>query len=371
MGQKLNKMHIICQKNINQVSLMQGGTMYKNLRKKILLTTIIASSSLFANYYSQKENTTKIDKQQVNTNLYMQNKSSNSLIGIAQVTTNGSKLNVRENANLNSPIVSKVNNKDYLEIYSETTNWYYVKYSKNKTGYISKNYSILASKSIKKVNANSLNIRKGPSTNYAKIGTLTKNTEIGVLLLTNSWAKIVYDGNKIGYVSNNYLSDNYSQKYSKFSINTKDYKQFDSRWANKKLGNSSKTFKSSGCAVTALSIMESYRTKKDITPYDYSKTLKFTSSGALYWPTTTYNVSSSISNPLTTIYNTLKKGQPIMVGLKDKSGNQHYVVVYGFTGGNTLSSNSFLIRDPGSSSRTKLNELLAIKPIYYKIITIK
>lgn len=315
MGQKLNKMHIICQKNINQVSLMQGGTMYKNLRKKILLTTIIASSSLFANYYSQKENTTKIDKQQVNTNLYMQNKSSNSLIGIAQVTTNGSKLNVRENANLNSPIVSKVNNKDYLEIYSETTNWYYVKYSKNKTGYISKNYSILASKSIKKVNANSLNIRKGPSTNYAKIGTLTKNTEIGVLLLTNSWAKIVYDGNKIGYVSNNYLSDNYSQKYS--------------------------------------------------------KTLKFTSSGALYWPTTTYNVSSSISNPLTTIYNTLKKGQPIMVGLKDKSGNQHYVVVYGFTGGNTLSSNSFLIRDPGSSSRTKLNELLAIKPIYYKIITIK
>lgn len=160
MGQKLNKMHIICQKNINQVSLMQGGTMYKNLRKKILLTTIIASSSLFANYYSQKENTTKIDKQQVNTNLYMQNKSSNSLIGIAQVTTNGSKLNVRENANLNSPIVSKVNNKDYLEIYSETTNWYYVKYSKNKTGYISKNYSILASKSIKKVNANSLNIRK-------------------------------------------------------------------------------------------------------------------------------------------------------------------------------------------------------------------
>ena len=82
-------------------------------------------------------------------------------------------------------------------------------------------------------------------------------------------------------------------------------------------------------------------------------------------------ISSSISNPLTTIYNTLKKGQPIMVGLKDKSGNQHYVVVYGFTGGNTLSSNSFLIRDPGSSSRTKLNELLAIKPIYYKIITIK
>ena len=54
MGQKLNKMRIICQKNINQVSLMQGGTMYKNLRKKILLITIIASSSLFANYYSRK-----------------------------------------------------------------------------------------------------------------------------------------------------------------------------------------------------------------------------------------------------------------------------------------------------------------------------
>ena len=108
MGQKLNKMHIICQKNTNQVSLMQGGTMYKNLRKKILLTTIIASSSLFANYYSQKENTTKIDKQQVNTNLYMQNKSSNSLIGIAQVTTNGSKLNVREN------VLSKMGKKSLM-----------------------------------------------------------------------------------------------------------------------------------------------------------------------------------------------------------------------------------------------------------------
>ena len=50
-----------------------------------------------------------------------------------------------------------------------------------------------------------LNVRKGPSTSYAKIAKLSKGTEVTVISTSNGWSKIK-SGNTTGYVSSEYLS---------------------------------------------------------------------------------------------------------------------------------------------------------------------
>ncbi len=87
--------------------------------------------------------------------------------------------------------------------------WIKVKYN-SKTGYVYKNYISAASSStstsVRYVNSSSgLNVRKGPSTSYAKITTLTNGTKVTVISTSNGWSKIT-SGSITGYVSNQYLS---------------------------------------------------------------------------------------------------------------------------------------------------------------------
>ena len=57
---------------------------------------------------------------------------------------------------------------------------------------------------MKVYNTSSLNIRKGPGTKYAKIGTVYNNNVLEVIEISNGWAKINYK-NGIGYCSAKYL----------------------------------------------------------------------------------------------------------------------------------------------------------------------
>ena len=93
---------------------------------------------------------------------------------------------------------------------SESGNWTKVQYN-SKTGYICSDY-------LKKESSNSnttntmyvtasagLNLRKGPSTSYAVIKTLSKGTEVTVISSSNGWSKVSVGGVS-GYVSSDYLS---------------------------------------------------------------------------------------------------------------------------------------------------------------------
>lgn len=55
------------------------------------------------------------------------------------------------------------------------------------------------------VNGNSLNVRKGPSTNSEKIGSLPRGAKVKVISDSNGWSKIKYNDG-IGYVSSEYLA---------------------------------------------------------------------------------------------------------------------------------------------------------------------
>ena len=111
--------------------------------------------------------------------------------------------------------------------------------------------------------------------------------------------------------------------------------------------------------------MESYRTSKTIYPDAMSKQLSYSSSGNLYWPSH-YTVVTQSSGYLGTIYNLLRQGKPVLFGAKNASGGQHWVVVTGYNGGSSLTASGFTIHDPGSNSRTTLQQFLNNYPNFYK-----
>ncbi len=286
--------------------------------------------------------------------------------GIVSVTTG--KLNVRKTASINSSVLVSLPKGSYITLISNSGNWYYVEYADGKYGYCHKNYIKLDSGKTATVSTNStsLNVRSGAGISYAIKDTVSKGDIVIILSTSGSWSKVLYDGVKTGYVSSQYLSTSTtSSTLKKISLNVPDFKQTDSRWANVKIGTSGKTIGKIGCATTGIAMMESYRTGTTIYPDAMSKKLTYTSSGSVYWPSH-YTAVTSSSGYLSKIYQKLKEGKPVLLGAKNSSGTQHWVVITGFTGGNSLSASGFTINDPGTKYRTTLQQFLNEYPTFYK-----
>lgn len=284
----------------------------------------------------------------------------------ARANTDGYNLNVRQSTSINSAIVAKISDNSYFTIISSSGDWYYVEYKENKFGYVHKDYVSKISTNTMQVDTDgaNLNARTGPSTSYIIFDKISDNDYVIVLSNSNGWAKILFEGNKIGYVSTSYLS-NTSYTYPKISLNVPSYKQYDQRWANMPIGNSGKTFKQIGCVTTGMAMIESYRRGSTITPLYMESISNYTTDGSFYWPSR-YQFYTAGSY-LTKLYSLLKLGKPVLIGAKNYNGGQHWVVVYGYKGSNSLSASNFLIHDPGSSSRTTLNQFFNSYPNFYKL----
>lgn len=206
------------------------------------------------------------------------------------------------------------------------------------------------------VNANGgLRVREGRGTQYAKLITIPNGTKIEVSDVQSNWGKVTYAG-YTGYVSMDFISLTGSTDTSSgILLNVTDMKQYDSRWKSVKLGKSGKTIGSIGCAVTSLAMAESYRTNSTITPKEMANKLSFTSGGALYWPSNYKKYAGS--NYLQKLSDLLSEGKPVLICGLTNSDGQHWVVVKGYNGAG-LSASNFTINDPGSSSRTTLQDFL-------------
>lgn len=294
-----------------------------------------------------------------------------SYVYAGKADTDGANLNVRASSSVSSGILGKISDNSYFSIISSNGSWYYVEYKENKYGYVHKDYVEIVSTNTKRVNTDgaNLNARTGPSTSYLAFEKISDDDYVVVLSTANGWSRVLFEGNKIGYVSNNYLSGsstNSSYKYPSKSLNVINYKQFDSRWAYETIGSSGKTFKQIGCLTTAMAIVESYRRGTTITPLAMESQLSYTSDGSMYWPSR-YSFHTTKSSYLSKMYTLLSSGKPVIIGAKNSNGTQHWVVVYGYNGSNTLSASNFLIRDPGSSSRSTLQQFLNSYPNFYKL----
>lgn len=148
-----------------------------------------------------------------------------------------------------------------------------------------------------------------------------------------------------------------TDRQTKWLQGVPNWKQYDSRWASIKL--STKTISQVGCALTSLSMAESYRLKTSITPAAMRQRVSFTGNN-LYWPSNYYTMSSSLNLKL--IYQTLQAGKPVIVGAQKADGGWHWVTVVGY--GNLdpakLTASMFYINDPNSTSRTNLQQFLNV-----------
>lgn len=282
------------------------------------------------------------------------------------VTTVSGALNVRASASTGAAVVASLRKGSHITLISKSGSWWKVEYGKGQYGYCHANYITIIEGSPVTVatQSGSLNVRSGAGTSYAKAASLAKGETVIRLSTSGGWSRVLYHGTKTGYVSAQYLSSGTSSGNSAVSLKIPSFKQTDSRWANVQIGSSGKTMAKIGCATTAIAMMESYRTGTTIYPDAMSKKLSYTSSGSVYWPSNYVTVTNS-SGYLSGIYQQLKQGKPVLFGAKNANGGQHWVVITGFTGGSLATAN-FTVNDPGSNSRTNLQQFLNAYPTFYK-----
>ena len=284
------------------------------------------------------------------------------------VTLTSGNLNVRSGRSVSSSAVAKLADGSYITLISRSGDWWQVEYADGKYGYCHSDYitPIEGSPATVSIDYGSLNVRSGAGTGYAKKASLYNGETVLKLSSSGSWSRILYHGTKTGWVSSQYLSStsDYSA-YPAASLSVPVYRQWDSRWSGIKIGSSGGTLGSIGCVTTSIAMLESYRSGKTITPADMVWKLGYTSSGSVYWPSD-YTVTTSSSNYLGRIYELLRQGKPVLFGAKKSGGGQHWVIITGYTGGSSLTASGFTINDPGSSSRTNLQQFLNAYPYFYK-----
>ena len=279
------------------------------------------------------------------------------------VTTSSGKLNVRSQASSGASIVASLNKGSYITLISQTGSWWKVEYAKGQYGYCHADYITIVQGTPVTVATSSgaLNVRSGAGTSYPKVASLSKGETVLLLTTSNGWSRVLYHGTKTGYVSAQYLSGDYAPG----SLNVPDFRQTDSRWADTLIGESGKPFSQIGCATTAIAMVESHRRGLTIYPNVMAEELKYTPSGSVYWPSHYTTVTES-SGYLSAIYNLLKQGKPVLFGARNAYGSQHWVVLTGYTGGSSLTASGFTIQDPGTWSRTNLQQFLDVYPTFYK-----
>ena len=143
-----------------------------------------------------------------------------------QGTVNAGPLNVRSGPGTTYKKVGTLKKGAVVTVLESSGGWYKIT-AGNLTGYVSDDYVTVseivegstqppaeggsagseASSDVKegRVNAGPLNVRSGPGTSYAKVGSLKKNTLVTIVEQVNGWCKIT-SGDLTGYVSADYIT---------------------------------------------------------------------------------------------------------------------------------------------------------------------
>lgn len=279
------------------------------------------------------------------------------------VTTASGGLKVRSAPSTSASVVTTLKKGSYITLMSKSGSWWKVEYGKERFGYCHGDYiTIVQGTPVTVVTTGgNLNVRSGAGTQYAKVGSLGYGETVLLLTSSGGWSRVLYHGTKTGYVSDGFLSGGYGA----VALKVPGYRQTDSRWADVTIGQSGKTLGQIGCATTAIAMMESYRLGKMLYPDEMVQTLRYTDTGNVYWPSH-YQAVTRESGYLQAIYQKLTQGKPVLLGCRNASGAQHWVVVTGFTGGRELTASQFTIQDPGTAYRTNLQEFLESFPHFYK-----
>lgn len=284
----------------------------------------------------------------------------------ARVTVGYGRLNVRAAPTTASAILAALGNGAVVTVGLREGDFYRVSYARGQVGYCHAAYLTLlgGAAATVRTGGSTLNVRSGPGTSYSRIASLSDGEAVVILHSSAGWARVLYHGGKEGYVSTTYLKSVVA--YPAVTLPVPSYRQTDSRWSWVTLGKSGLTVGRVGCATCGIAMMESYRTGTTLTPGTMAARLTYTAAGNVYWPSH-LRVTHTLS--LAAVYESLAAGKPVLLGAKKASGGQHWVVVTGYVGGDTLTPGGFLINDPGATARRTLSDFLADYPYFYKYFT--
>ncbi len=153
-------------------------------------------------------------------------------------------------------------------------------------------------------------------------------------------------------------------KQTKWLHGVPNYLQSNPNWAGVSIGTG--TIGSIGCTTTCIAMSESYRTGTTITPdimagrINYSgNSVTWGNLGYSFYGQDTYNVQDVMSYA----YKAINNGKPLIVGgysYENGVKKTHWVIIVGYADldPNNMSASCFQINDPGSSSRTNLQQFL-------------
>ena len=281
-----------------------------------------------------------------------------------RVTTAGGRLNVRAAPASGSTWLASLAAGSTVTLLHKEGGWWRIRYADGRYGYCHGDYITPLGGEVARVKTagSGLNVRSGAGTSYSRIASLKNGEEVILLSSSGGWARVLFRGASVGYVSTAYLER--SHAFPAVSLSVPYFKQTDSRWSWVTLGSSGKTIGRVGCATTSLAMMESYRTGTTVNPATMAKRLSYTSSGNVYWPSR-YTLVTTYSPE--TIYRLLAAGKPVLLGSKNSSGGQHWIVITGCRPTDTLTAASFTIHDPAVPSRGTLAEFFTAYPYFYKM----
>ena len=116
--------------------------------------------------------------------------------------TTATTLNVRSGPGTRYAVVHQLPRNTGCTVLETSGNWYRIRTFGGIVGWVSSNY--LKSTSTARVTASALNVRKGPGTSSAILGSLKRGKKVTVKYTSGNWAYIT-SGSLTGYVSLNYL----------------------------------------------------------------------------------------------------------------------------------------------------------------------
>ncbi|MEW9078443.1 SH3 domain-containing protein [Terrisporobacter glycolicus] len=182
--------------------------MKNNMFKKVMITGLVSTvcmSGIFTGNFSTKNSNyiTTAYAATIKETVY-------SAKGAAK-----SNLNVRKGPNTTYAKVGSLKKSAKVNIVAKTSNnWYKIKLN-NGYGYVSSQYITItnnkpeSSETLYSANGtanNNVNVRKGPNTTYAKVGSLKKNSKVTIVAKSsNNWYKIKFNSG-YGYVSSQYIT---------------------------------------------------------------------------------------------------------------------------------------------------------------------
>lgn len=122
-------------------------------------------------------------------------------IGKVQATA----LNVRKEASVSSPVISKLYNNNEVLIISKQQDWYQVRLSDGNEGWISSAYAgIVKEGAYGYVNADKVNARQEANTQSGILAILDKGKQLSVIEKSGDWYRVMFDG-KTAYIYATYV----------------------------------------------------------------------------------------------------------------------------------------------------------------------